>query len=142
MPQYPIPQFIEEEGKIIFFMTFRQFFMLVGGGVGCVIFYFLFPFALFVIASILLMGIIFVVAFVKVHNASIITVFMHFLGFTTSTKNYIWKKQNRPYPMKVEKAGPQKQSIETFGKKPEEVHIAKIQNSKLKEIKKLVETKK
>src|SRR3989344_6802432 len=117
MPQYPIPQFIEEEGKIIFFMTFRQFFMLVGGGVGCVIFYFLFPFALFVIASILLMGIIFVVAFIKINNASIITVLMHFLGFTTSTKNYIWKKQNRPYPMKVEKEQPKKQSIETFGRK-------------------------
>ena len=40
MEQYPIPQFIEQEGKIAFFISFRQFFYIVGAGAICFILYF------------------------------------------------------------------------------------------------------
>ena len=43
MEQYPIPQFIEQESKIASFISFRQFFYLVGAGVICFFLYFLLP---------------------------------------------------------------------------------------------------
>ena len=43
MEQYPVPQFIEQEGKIAFFLSFRQFFYLAGAGAICFILYYTLP---------------------------------------------------------------------------------------------------
>ncbi|MCX6719524.1 MAG: PrgI family protein, partial [Candidatus Staskawiczbacteria bacterium] len=51
MEQYPIPQFIEQEGKIAFFISFRQFFYLVGAGGACFILYFILPKVLFLLLA-------------------------------------------------------------------------------------------
>jgi len=119
MPQYPIPQFIEEEGKIVFFLTFRQFFFLVGGGAVCLVIYYIFPFWVFLMLSIPTMLIVAVLAFVKVQNETIISLFMHFLGYSLGTKNFIWKKGDSTYS-NLDSAAPQlgamhkvKKSIET-----------------------------
>lgn len=91
--QYSIPQFIEEEGKIIFFLTFRQFFLLVGGGAVCLLLYYILPFWLFAILSIVIMLMVAAIAFLKIGNESIIKVLLHFIGFSLAKKNYIWKKK-------------------------------------------------
>ena len=103
MAQYPIPQFIEEEARIVYFLTFRQFFLLVGGGGICLLFYFTLPFYLFVILSIAVGLLAGVIAFVKINNQSIVTVFLNFLGFSVATKNYVWKKKESPYAPKIQK---------------------------------------
>ena len=51
MERYPIPQFIEAEGKIAFFISFRQFFYLLGAGVICFILYWILPRVLFYLIS-------------------------------------------------------------------------------------------
>ena len=98
MAQYPIPQFIESEGKIISFLTFRQFFVLVGAGAICGAAYYTLPFALFAIISLIVAVMAFAIAFLKIDNTSVVTLVVNFLSFTTKSKNYVWQKKDSPYP--------------------------------------------
>ncbi|OGZ63724.1 MAG: hypothetical protein A3A98_00325 [Candidatus Staskawiczbacteria bacterium RIFCSPLOWO2_01_FULL_40_39] len=134
MSQYPIPQFIEEEGKIIFFLTFRQFFLLAGGGAVCLIIYFLAPYSLFLGAAALIMITVIVIAFVKVQNASIVTVVLNMLGFMVGKKNYTWSKRGT-------NARPETERKQEF-KKPVEVPAPKLQPSKLRAAQKMIEVRK
>ena len=135
MAQYPIPQFIEKEGKIISFLTFRQFFWLIGGGGLCILLYFIFPFFLFAISSLIIIAVVAMGAFFKVNNMSLVEFLFNFVKFSAGAKNYTWTKKESSYPFKNDV--PQKK-IE----RAPELPALKLQNSKLKEIKKLVETKK
>ncbi|MEK7562665.1 MAG: PrgI family protein [Patescibacteria group bacterium] len=101
MEQYPIPQFIEVEGKIAFFISFRQFFYLVGAGVVCFILYFILPFFLFMLASLAIGLVAVVLAFVSVNGMPIINIILNSIGFATGTKDYTWKKKESPYPFKT-----------------------------------------
>lgn len=100
MESYPIPQFIEQESKIAFFISFRQFFYLVGAGVLCFILYFLLPRFLFFIASFVIgLGAI-ILAFVTVNGVPIINTILATIGFATGGKNYTWKKKESLYPFR------------------------------------------
>ena len=100
MAQYPIPQFIEAEGKIISFLTFRQFFILVGGGAVCAISYYTLPFFYFLIITIFVGVVTAAVAFLKIDNESIVVVVINMIGYATKSKTYIWKKKEAKYPFK------------------------------------------
>jgi len=101
MEQYPIPQFIEQEGKIAFFISFRQFFYLVGAGVICFIFYLVLPFFLFLLLSLVVGVGTSIIAFVTVNGAPIINILLASIGFASGAKNYTWKKKESPYPFKT-----------------------------------------
>lgn len=101
MAQYPLPQFIEEENKITFFLTFRQFFLLVGGIITCFIFYYTLPFYFFVGLSLFLMIVIATIAFLKIDDESIIKVILHYINFYTDDKNFTWKKGDIVYETKT-----------------------------------------
>lgn len=133
MEQYPIPQFIEQEGKIAFFISFRQFFYLVGAGVICFFFYFLLPRFLFVILSIIISTATIVLAFVTVNGTPIINSILMSVGFAAGSKNYIWKKKESPYPFKTVK----RVEIRKISEGP----ILKTQESRLKKIHTEVELK-
>ena len=82
MEQYPIPQFIEAEGKIAFFVSFRQFFYLVGAGVACFFLYFILPRLLFfVVAPLIFVGMA-ILAFATINGTPIINVIMGAIGFS------------------------------------------------------------
>lgn len=134
--QYPIPQFIEEEGKIISFLTFRQFFWLVGGGAACILYYYILPFRFFAMASLLTAAIVVVIAFVKIDNVSLLTLLMHVVGFTVGTKNYTWKRKEATLAPKIQA----KRQLTTIEEK-HDIVPTRMQTSKLGDIKKLVETK-
>ena len=68
MEQYPIPQFIEQEGRIAFFISFRQFFYLCAGGVVCFILYYTVPFFIFVVLSVTIIGATAALAFLKING--------------------------------------------------------------------------
>ncbi len=129
MEQYPIPQFIESEGKIISFLTFRQFFVLVIGAGMCLGFFYLLPFFLFMILSIIVALLVLAIAFLKVDNVSMITIFFNFLTFSLASKNYVWKKKN--VAMKNPLMGPVKS-----------VSAAPAEQSHLNNAKKMVEYRK
>ena len=99
MAQYPIPQFIEAEGKIISFLTFRQFFIIVGGGAACAVLYYTVPFYPFLVSSFFIGAITAGIAFLKIDDQGIVTLIMNVLGFSLKSKNYVWKKKSSPYKM-------------------------------------------
>jgi len=131
MEQYPIPQFIEAEGKIAFFISFRQFFYLVGAGVICFILYYVLPFYFFVIASFIIGSATAVLAFVQINGVPIINMILASVGFMTGGKNYTWKKKESLYPFKPIKRAQIK--------KIEQGPVLKVQQSQLKKTKTEVE---
>ena len=134
MAQYPIPQFIESEAKIISFLTFKQFFTLVSGGAVIAILFYTVPFAIFAIASICVALLVAAIAFLKIDNISAVTFVLNLISFTTKSKNYTWKKKEMPYPFKV------KTNQEV--KEVEGLHATETEPSGLKGINKIVEFRK
>lgn len=133
MEQYPIPQFIEQEGKIAFFISFRQFFYLVGAGVVCFLLYFTLPSALFyIISPIIGLGAV-VLAFVTINGVPILNIALGAIGFSLGGKDYTWKKKESPYPFKPIRR--------TQIKKIEQGPVLQAQTSQLKKTKTSVELK-
>ena len=133
MEQYPIPQFIEQEGKIAFFISFRQFFYLVGAGVICFILYYILPFFLFILASLAIGGSAVALAFVTINGVPIVNMLLASIGFMAGGKNYTWKKKESLYPFKPIKRA--------HIKKIEQGPILQAQQSHLKKTKTEVELK-
>jgi len=100
MEQYPIPQFIEQESKIAFFISFRQFFYLVGAGVACFFLYFILPGFLFYLVAPIIFIATAVLAFGTIGGTPILNVILGSIGFSLGGKNYTWKKKESPYPFK------------------------------------------
>ena len=131
MEQYPIPQFIEAEGKIAFFISFRQFFYLVGAGLICLFLYFILPAFLFYIASFVVFAGTCVLAFATVNGVPIINTILGAVGFSMGGKDYTWKKKESPYPFKPIQR--------TQIKKIEQGPVLQAQTSQLKKTKAAVE---
>lgn len=131
MEQYPIPQFIEQEGKIAFFVSFRQFFYLVGAGVICFFLYFILPRILFIFTSIVIFIATLVLAFATVNGVPILNMILGAIGFSMGGKDYIWKKKESPYPFKPIKR--------TQLKKIEQAPVLQAQTSQLKKTRTAVE---
>ena len=100
MEQYPIPQFIDKESNIAFFISFRQFFYLVGAGVACFFIYFILPRALFYFFSVLIFVAMSILAFGTIGGTPILNVIMGAIGFSMGGKDYTWKKKESLYPFK------------------------------------------
>jgi len=133
MERYPIPQFIEAEGKIAFFISFRQFFYLVGAGAACFLLYFLLPRFVFWIVSLLIAASAITLAFGTVNGSPILNVLLGAIGFSLGGKNYTWKKKESPYPFKPIKR--------TQIKKIDQGPVLQAQASQLKRTKTSIETK-
>ena len=69
--RFTVPQFIEHEAKIIGPLTFKQFIFIGGAGVICFILYFLTPFFIFFIFSIILIGGGVALGFFKINGKSL-----------------------------------------------------------------------
>ncbi len=133
MEQYPIPQFIEQEGKIAFFISFRQFFYLVGAGVICFFLYFLLPKILFyLVAGIIAIGSI-ALAFISINGVPLLDLILGSIGFAIGGKNYVWRKTESPYPFKPIQR--------THIKKIEQGPVLQAQMSQLKRTRTQVEMK-
>jgi hypothetical protein len=133
MEQYPIPQFIEAEGKIIFFLSFRQFFYMVGAGAICFVFYFTLPQFLFIVLSFIVLLIAAAFAFLIIDGVPLIDLIMHSIGFSMGGKDYTWKKKESPYPFKP--------IARTQIKKIDQGPVLQAQISQLKKLKTNVDLK-
>ena len=100
MEQYPIPQFIEQESKIAFFVSFRQFFYLVGAGIICFFLYFILPILIFYLVAGIIFVIALILAFGTINGVPILDMMLGAIGFSMGGKNYTWKKKESPYPFK------------------------------------------
>ena len=88
MEQYPVPQFIEQEGRIAFFLSFRQFFYLIGAGVICFILYYILPRIIFYMAAIVICLAAVGLAFVTINGAPLSNILLASIGFSMGGKNY------------------------------------------------------
>ncbi len=133
MEQYPIPQFIESESKIAFFISFRQFFYLVGAGVACFFLYFILPrFLFFILGGTIFIGAA-ILAFGTVNGTPILDMILGAIGFSLHGKDYTWKKKESPYPFKP--------ISRTQIKKIETAPVLQAQTSHLKRTKTAIDTK-
>ena len=133
MEQYPIPQFIEAESKIAFFISFRQFFYLIGAGVICFFLYWLLPTILFYMASaVVFIGTV-VLAFATVNGVPILNMILGAIGFSIGGHDYTWKKKESPYPFKPIKRA----QIKKLDQGP----VLQAQTSQLKKTRMAVELK-
>ena len=100
MEQYPVPQFIQQEGRIIFFLSFKQFFYLVGAGLICFFLYYILPLSLLFIAAPVIFLAAAALAFLRFNNMSLAELILSSVGFSIGGKSYVWKKKESPYPFK------------------------------------------
>ena len=131
MEQYPIPQVIEQESKIAFFISFRQFFYLVGAGLVCFFLYFLLPRGLFFAATATIFIVMIILAFGTIQGTPILNMILGSIGFSMGGKDYTWKKKESPYPFKPIKR--------TLIKKIEQGPVLQAQTSQLRKTKTNVE---
>ena len=90
--RFEVPQFIEIEDKIIGPLTWRQFVYLAGGGGILIVFYFVFPFIIFVILGLPFAVLSASLAFHKVNNRPFSIFLESFLEYFRKSKLYLWKK--------------------------------------------------
>jgi hypothetical protein len=91
--QFTVPQFIDVEDKIIGPITARQFIIMLTGGIIMVIFYRLFDFTLFLLASVLTLGICVVFSFVKVNGRPFHLFILNIIQTLKRSKLRIWNQE-------------------------------------------------
>lgn len=91
MEQFVVPQFIEREPKIVGPLTFKQFVYIGTAGAIAFFLYFTVSFSLFIILSIILVGVAISLAFIKVGNQTLPIIIKNFFFYIISGKVYLWK---------------------------------------------------
>ena len=91
--KFQVPQFTEIEDKIFGPFTLKQFIYLVGGAGGVFILYALLPLYLMIPLAIPVGLFSMALAFYKVNNQPFIKVVENAFYYLTSSKLYLWKKQ-------------------------------------------------
>ncbi|MBI3291147.1 PrgI family protein [Candidatus Falkowbacteria bacterium] len=92
MQQFVVPQFIDVEDKIIGPITVRQFIILLTGGGLCFVAYKLSDFALFVIETVIILLITFVIAFIKINGRPIHYFLLNLFETLRRPRLRVWQK--------------------------------------------------
>ncbi len=135
--RFTVPQFIDYEAKIVGPLTFRQFVYVGIAGAVCFVFYFTFPFYVFIISCIILGGGALAFAFIKIGGRSLPTILANLLKFSLTPKMYIWRKKEEPVTV-YKKTTPA--STESAGD-GEGLPLKIAEKSRLKKMKIQIETK-
>lgn len=93
MEQIIVPQFLDAEDKIFGPVTVRQFIELIIAGMICFVFYKVFDFSLFVVASLVVIFLALVIAFAKINGQTFHYFALNFIQTLKSPKLKIWKKK-------------------------------------------------
>ncbi len=135
--RFTVPQFIDYEAKIVGPLTFRQFIYVGIAGAVCFVFYFTFPFYIFIISCIILGGGALAFAFIKIGGRSLPTILANLLRFSLTPKMYIWRKKEELVTV-YKKTTPA--SAESAADE-EELPLKIAEKSRLKKMKTQIETK-
>lgn len=100
--QFPVPQFIETEDKIVGPFTLRQFMYIAIGGGMCFVLFFLLQTWLWFVISMFLMAFAAALAFAKIEGRPLAQVVASAFSYYWNPQAYVWQPEK-----KVEsKAGP------------------------------------
>lgn len=91
--QYTVPKFIDQEDKIIAFVTVRQFLIMIVGGILIAVSYAIFSFAYFLLAAIVIGLVTAVISFVKVNGRPFHFFLINFLERTKKPRVRVWNKE-------------------------------------------------
>ena len=129
--QYPLPQFLTIKPKVAGPFNFRQLAYIVGGALVSIIFYFTTSMMNFVLMSIPIMIIAFVLAFVKIKGFPVPTILTRSFGFLFKSKTYLWHKTEQPayvLPKKLKKKEKQEADITPTPKIAGESRLKRVSN--------------
>ena len=135
--QFTVPQFIEHEAKIVGPLTFKQFIFIGVAGAVCFALYFSIGktnFFLFLVLSIMILGIGTALAFLKIGGRNLPTILKNFLFFLVAPKIYLWRKKD--LPIKFIRRTEKKVEVET---KPTST-LKFAEKSRLKKLSNQIET--
>ena len=94
--QFQVPQFIETEDKIVGPFSLRQFMYIGAAGMGSAVLYFTVASWLWLLSTIILLGLAIGAAFIKIGGRPLGNVFLSALGFYWKPQTYIWKSEETP----------------------------------------------
>ena len=93
MQQFQVPQFIEVEDKIFGPLTTKQFFYLLGGGgISFLVWFFIENRILSIIIASPFVGLAAALAFMKVNGRPFIDVLSNSITYITKPRLYLWQK--------------------------------------------------
>lgn len=131
--RFTVPQFIEQEAKIIGPLTFKQFIYIGSAGViGFILFQSLpSPFSWLIVIVLGLSA--FALAFLKINGKSLPIVIVNFFKFLFSSKIYLWQKEKTKTQTKI--------NIEVFEESPSAFKETLTKESQLKKLSTKIDTK-
>lgn len=91
--EFNVPQFIEEEDKIIGFLTLKQFFYVAGVGALLFILYFTLSFGLFIIFAIIIAPAALILVVKKYNGQPLLSLVGLWIKYQLKPKLYLWKKK-------------------------------------------------
>ena len=93
--QFKVSKFLEREAKIVGPFSYHQVLYLALAGVVFLFLYFFVPVWLFLIAVLLMVGLVLAFVFIKIDGVPLPEVIKHSFGFFSSAKIYIWQKKEK-----------------------------------------------
>lgn len=99
--EYQVPQFIEVESKIVGPLTLRQFIYIAGGAGLCLALFKFLPFFLAALLSLPVAGFAGALSFYKINNKPFINVVEAAAKFYTSSRLFLWRKEQHEMPKKT-----------------------------------------
>jgi hypothetical protein len=102
MDRIVVPQFLEIEDTVIGPITIRQFLEMLVGGLLIFIYYKVFDFSLFAVASLVTIALVAVLAFVKINGQPFHFFMLNFVSTFKSPKLKVWRKQYNPADSKAQ----------------------------------------
>ncbi len=102
--EFTVPQFIEEDTKIIGPLNFKQIMFIGAAVLICVFIYFSIDnFFIFIFLSIIVLTIGVSLALLKVNKTKLPIYIKDFFLFNTKTKLYLWRKESKKTETKYQK---------------------------------------
>jgi len=92
MATFQVPQFIEEKPKIVSFLTLQQFLLLGGAVVVSIILFYIFSTFLWVVLSMIVVGVAISLAFIKINGQDLPRVAQAAFRYFWNPRVYIWER--------------------------------------------------
>lgn len=118
MQQFPVPQFIDVEDKILGPITTRQFVLMLAAGLVTFILYQLLTFIIFIVAGLLNLGMFAALAFVKVNGRPVHFFLLNILQTFKRPQRRIWNKAAYVRDIQIDKSHIKDTTIKKLRKEP------------------------